>query len=397
MFRRDPPADRSPASFVRPMTPAPPRHVYVHVPFCRRRCSYCDFAIAVRREVPVQQFVDAVTREIAVRHPGGATHDIDTLYLGGGTPSSLGGDGVARLVDRLRERFRFADDAEVTLEANPDDVRVDAAAAWRAAGINRLSIGAQSFADRTLAWMHRTHDSSQIERAVSAARSGGIENLSLDLIFALPASLERDWRNDLRRVLALEPAHLSLYGLTVEAATPLARWRDRREMHEATDEVYEREFLMAHDTLAAAGFEHYEVSNYARPGHRARHNASYWQHVAYDGFGPSAHSFHSRERRWNVREFADWSRRVIEGGDPVGGTEVLTEESLETERIYLGLRTNDGVDLDPSTLAADAEMLDRWASEGWALLDGRRLRLTPLGWLRLDALATDLTTLSSHS
>jgi len=379
------------------VTHVPPRHIYVHVPFCRRRCSYCDFAIAVRHDVPVQQFVDTLAREIARRHPDAVAHDVDTVYLGGGTPSLLGGDGVARLVDRLRERFRFGTGAEVTLEANPDDVSRESAAAWRAAGVNRLSIGAQSFAHRALAWMHRTHDSSQIERAVSAARSAGIDNLSLDLIFALPASLERDWRNDLRRVLTLEPTHLSLYGLTVEPATPLARWRDRREVHEATDDVYEREFLLAHDTLASNGFEHYEVSNYARPGRRARHNSSYWRHVAYDGYGPSAHSFDTQERRWNVREFADWSRRVTEGGDPAGGTEVLTEESLETERIYLGLRTNDGVELDPSTLATDGEMLDRWASMGWALRDGNRIRLTPLGWLRLDALATDLTALSSHS
>lgn len=351
----------------------------------------------MRRDVPVEQFIDTLLREIAVRHRDGAPHDIDTLYLGGGTPSSLGGAGVARLVDELGEHFRFAAAAEVTLEANPDDVSVEAAAAWRAAGINRLSIGAQSFAHRTLAWMHRTHDATQIDRAVGAARAAGIDNLSLDLIFALPASLERDWQNDLRRVLALEPAHLSLYGLTVEPATPLARWRDRRQVHEASDDVYEREFLMAHDTLGAAGFEHYEVSNYARPGHRARHNASYWQHVAYDGFGPSAHSFDTRARRWNVREFADWCRRVTAGGDPAGGTEVLTEDSLETERIYLGLRTNEGVELGPSALAADAEMVDRWASMGWALRDGTRIRLTPQGWLRLDALATDLTTLSSHS
>ncbi|MGH7649909.1 MAG: coproporphyrinogen-III oxidase family protein, partial [Gemmatimonadaceae bacterium] len=236
-----------------PLTNVPPKHIYVHVPFCRRRCSYCDFAIAVRREVPAREFVDTLAREIELRNPGGVAHDIDTLYLGGGTPSLLGGDGVARLFARLREQFRFGDGAEVTLEANPDDVSEESAAAWRAAGINRLSIGAQSFADRTLAWMHRTHDSSQIERAVDAASASGLDNLSLDLIFAVPESLGRDWHHDLRRALELEPAHLSLYGLTVEPATPLARWRERRQMHEATDDVYEREFLMAHDALAASG------------------------------------------------------------------------------------------------------------------------------------------------
>jgi len=376
---------------------AAPRHVYVHVPFCRRRCSYCDFAIAVRRTVPVREFIDSVAREIAVRYPDESPRDIATLYLGGGTPSSLGGDGVARLLDRLRARFRFDHRAEVTLEANPDDVTVDTVAAWRAAGVNRLSIGAQSFDARALAWMHRTHSADQIERAVTAAHAAEIDNLSLDLIFALPASLGRDWADDLRRALALDPAHLSLYGLTVEPSTPLARWRDRRLVDEAPDDLYEREFLVADEMLAASGFEHYEVSNYARPGSRARHNSSYWRHVAYDGFGPSAHSFDTRRRRWNDREFAEWSRRLAAGGDPCAGDEVLTQENLDTERMYLGLRTSDGVEFAQSDFPVDAAMLNRWVASGWAVRDETGLRLTPRGWLRLDALATDLTALSSHS
>jgi len=376
---------------------APAKHVYVHVPFCRRRCTYCDFAIAVRRTVPVGEFIDSLGREIELRYPDEPPRDIDTLYFGGGTPSLLGGDGVARLLDRLREHFRFDDRAEVTLEANPDDVSVETAAAWRTAGINRLSIGAQSFDERVLAWMHRTHSAHQIERAVTAARAAGIDNLSLDLIFALPASLGRDWDDDVRRALELEPAHLSLYGLTVEPATPLARWRDRLLMHEAPDDAHEREFLAADATLAASGFEHYEVSNYARPGSRARHNSSYWQHMAYDGFGPSAHSFDTRRRRWNARELAEWSRRLAEGGDPCAGDEVLTQENFDTERIYLGLRTSDGVDSARPALPVDTVMVDRWIASGWAARDERTLRLTPRGWLRLDALATDLTALSSHS
>jgi oxygen-independent coproporphyrinogen-3 oxidase len=376
---------------------AAPRHVYVHVPFCRRRCSYCDFAIAVRRTVPVREFIDSLAREIEIRYPDQAPRDIDTLYFGGGTPSSLGGDGVARLLHRLRARFRFDDRAEVTLEANPDDVTAESASAWRAAGVNRLSIGAQSFDARVLAWMHRTHSADQIERAVTAARAAGIHNLSLDLIFALPASLGRDWDDDVRRALALDPAHLSLYGLTVEPATPLARWRAPRLVQEAPDDVYEREFLAADETLAASGFEHYEVSNYARPGSRARHNSSYWRHVAYDGFGPSAHSFDARRRRWNDREFAEWSRRLAAGGDPCAGDEVLTQEDVDTERIYLGLRTSDGVDMAQPDLSVDAAMLDRWVASGWAVRDEISLRLTARGWLRLDALATDLTALSSHS
>lgn len=389
----------SPLSELAP-TPAPnalPRHVYVHVPFCRRRCTYCDFAIAVRRTVPAREFIDSLIREIELRYPDQPARDIDTLYFGGGTPSLLGADGVARLLDRLRAHFRFDDRAEVTLEANPDDVTVETAAAWRAGGVNRLSIGAQSFDERVLVWMHRSHSADRIEHAVAAAREAGIGNLSLDLIFALPTSLGRNWDEDLRRALALDPAHLSLYGLTVEPATPLARWRDRQLVDEAADDVYERDFLLADETLAASGFEHYEVSNYARPGNRARHNSSYWQHASYDGFGPSAHSFAAQRRRWNARDFAEWSRLLADGGDPCAGDEVLTQDNLETERIYLGLRTSVGLDVARPAQPVDIGMVDRWIASGWAIRDETTLRLTARGWLRLDALATDLTAVSSHS
>ncbi|HEX6536873.1 MAG TPA: radical SAM family heme chaperone HemW [Gemmatimonadaceae bacterium] len=368
------------------------KHLYVHVPFCARRCTYCDFAIAVRREVPVEEYIDAVARELAMRCPDGSRWEVDTLYLGGGTPSMLGGAGVARLLQRVRERVSVAPGAEVTLEANPENVAVDAVREWRAAGINRLSLGAQSFDDRVLRWMHRTHDSAMIGRAVDAARAGGIDELSLDLIFALPDVLERDWMGDVRRVAALEPAHVSLYGLTVEPDTPLGRWRDRGSLLEAGEDRYEADFLRAHELLDAAGYEHYEVSNYARPGRRARHNSSYWRHVPYMGLGPGAHSFDGEARRWNVGAYAAWARELRSGRDPIAGREVLTDESLACERIYLGLRTVDGLRVDDAL----ARRVLPWVEAGWALLDHGRVRLTPTGWLRLDALASALTVAGSR-
>lgn len=382
----------------------PPRHVYLHVPFCRRRCSYCDFAIAVRRTVPVDEYIALVDAEVERRavdiagERAGEAWTLETLYLGGGTPSLLGADGVRRLMDRLRHRFRL-DGAEVTLEANPDDILPEAARAWVQAGINRVSIGAQSFDDRALAWMHRTHDAARIALGVDAARAAGIENLSLDLIFALPDGVRRSWADDLDRALALRPTHLSLYGLTIEPATPLARWRDRASVAEAPDERYAGEFLEAHARLREAGFEHYEVSNFARPGRRARHNSSYWRHVPYAGFGPAAHSFDGGRRRWNTREYAAWAAEVRAGRDPVSGTEVLSEDDLLAERIYLGLRTLDGVDLASVGLAAGSlpDRVERWIEAGWGTVDAGRLRLTAAGWLRLDALAVDLTVTSSKS
>lgn len=369
----------------------PPRHIYVHVPFCARRCSYCDFSIAVRKVVPVDEYLAAVDRELTLRLGESECWEAETLYLGGGTPSLLGADGVARLIAMLRERIDLRHDAEVTVEANPDDVSVATVEAWTRGGVNRLSIGAQSFDPRALAWMHRTHSAEQIGAAVRAAHRAGIEDISLDLIFALPESLGRDWRRDIRSALDLDPTHISLYGLTVEPATPLGRWRDRGEVTEAPEERYEEEFLAAHEVLTAAGFEHYEVSNYARPGRRARHNSSYWRRVPYLGLGPAAHSFDGERRRWNTAAHAAWERSLMEGRDPLGGEEVLSKEEADAERVYLGLRTVDGLPLDPEL----ARHVQPWEAAGWALLNGSRVRLTPAGWLRLDALASSLTTVGS--
>jgi oxygen-independent coproporphyrinogen-3 oxidase len=369
----------------------PPGHIYVHVPFCARRCSYCDFSIAVRKTVPAEEYLGALRKEIELRLPASGGWSAETLYLGGGTPSLLGAEGVAALMRMVRENVALEVGAEVTVEANPDDVNVAAVQAWREAGVNRLSIGGQSFDPRALAWMHRTHSSVQIAAAVQAAREGGIENLSLDLIFALPESLGRDWRRDLERALELRPMHVSLYGLTVEPATPLGRWRDRGEVTEAPEERYEEEFLTAHQVLTSAGFEHYEVSNYALPGRRSRHNSSYWSRVPYVGLGPAAHSFDGTRRRWNIAAYAAWERSLVEGRDPLGGDEVLNREEEDAERIYLGLRSVDGLRLEPDL----ARHVQAWEAAGWALSDGSRVRLTAAGWLRLDALASSLTTAGS--
>jgi oxygen-independent coproporphyrinogen-3 oxidase len=370
----------------------PPRHVYVHVPFCARRCSYCDFSIAVRRVVPSDEYVTSVAGELDSRFGDGGSWSIDTLYFGGGTPSRLGSDGVRALLGVIRRRIELAPDAEVTLEANPDDITVDAARAWRDAGVNRLSIGAQSFHDDVLTWMHRTHDSAAIVRAVENARAAGIENLSLDLIFALPKGMRRSWERDVERALELEPSHLSLYGLTVEPQTPLGRWHSRGDVTESPDEIYEAEFLHAHERLSSAGFEHYEVSNFGKPGRHSKHNSAYWSGVAYAGVGPSAHEFDGTRRRWNVGAYVEWVRRVSAGTDPLEESERLTADNRLAEDVYLGLRTRSGV----SVSAAEGPRIQAWVDAGWATrAPSDRIVLTPLGWLRLDALAAALTLVRS--
>src|SRR5437870_8868885 len=310
------------------------RHLYLHVPFCQRRCSYCDFSIAVRKHIPARAYVDAVLGELAAvcpadpgREPRGfGGESLDTLYLGGGTPSLLPPDAISALLTSLRDAFHVTssrDAVEVTLEANPEDVTPDSARAWRRAGVNRVSLGAQSFDDRVLQWMHRSHDAARIGDAVRALRAAGFDNISLDLIFALPADLERDWARDLDLACALLPAHLSLYGLTVEERTPLARWISRGAAAAPDDERYAEEYLLAHERLTASGYQFYEVSNAARDGRRSRHNSAYWSGRPYLGLGPAAHSFDGRARRWNVREWEAYRRTIVAGRSAVGAEEVL--------------------------------------------------------------------------
>jgi oxygen-independent coproporphyrinogen-3 oxidase len=237
--------------------------------------------------------------------------------------------------------------------------------------------------------MHRSHDAARIGAAVEAVRRAGIDNVSIDLIFGLPAELQRDWSRDLDRALALEPAHLSLYGLTVEPRTPLARWVSRGATTLTDDERYADEYLLAHERLSGEGYVFYEVSNAARDGGRSRHNSAYWSGRAYRGLGPAAHSYDGRSRRWNLAPWEAYRRAVSEGRSPVESEEILTDEQRELERLYLGLRTADGI---PSTALHHAPqpiqtMLDR----GWILVEDGRVRCTPEGWLRLDALAGALT------
>lgn len=364
-----------------------PRHLYVHVPFCARRCSYCDFAIAVRRVVPVDEYEKGIRAELNSKLNSATRFTLDTIYLGGGTPSRLGPEGIDRLLSTLGEFFDLADHAEVTIEANPDDVTLEAASRWKESGVNRVSLGVQSFDDSVLAWMHRTHDSAQARAAVKAIRDAGVMNLSFDLIFALPEALNRSWNSDLREALALDPDHISLYGLTIEHATPIGRWHARGSVTAATDHAYAEDFLLADTMATAAGFKHYEVSSFARPGREARHNSAYWSGAQYLGIGPSAHSFDGETRSWNVSQYAEWIARVSSARPATEGAERLDVANVQAERVYLGLRTTSGL----SASAGDLERARRWTEAGWARIDDSVVRLTPEGWLRLDSLAAGLT------
>lgn len=360
-------------------------HLYFHVPFCGRRCSYCDFSIAVRRITPSRVYRDSILAEWAMRQDERAWTEsaaVETIYFGGGTPSRLDPADLAAILGRIRDDRTVLLSAEITIEANPEDVTPARAAEWAGVGVNRVSLGVQSFEPAVLRWMHREHGAPEVEAAVTALRAAGIENLSLDLIFALPRALGRDWSRDLAQALALEPSHLSLYGLTVEPHTPLSRWTDRGETRPAEEGPAAAEYLEAHETMIRHGFEHYEVSNFGRPGRRSRHNSAIWLRCPYLGFGPSAHSGVGAERSWNIREWEAYRVAVAGAEHPRAGAETLSALQVALEDRYLGLRTKNGV---RATQIASAD-LSVWKAAGWAVEESDRIQLTVEGWLRLDAL-----------
>jgi oxygen-independent coproporphyrinogen III oxidase len=390
-----------------------PRHLYIHVPFCARRCGYCDFAVTATAAPPVDAWLEAVAAELSLRsmREGWALPlELDTIYIGGGTPSLLGSGAMPRLADTLRRFATWRGDVEWTAEANPESFTPEVAADWRASGINRISLGAQTFHEGALRWMGRLHGPEGPGRAVAAARDGGFDNISIDLIFGLPTRLGRDWGDDLERALELNPEHVSLYGLTAEQGTPLGRWVTEGRETMTGEESYAGEYMLAVERLGGAGMRHYEVSNFARPGRDSRHNRAYWRHVPYAGVGPGAHSFLPPVRSWNVRDWAEYRQRLAAGAEVEADREVLGDGDVALEATWLGLRCDDGL---PALRLAPAQrdLVARWQAEGLAELeggpvvedsgvdgpvadgpvaDGPVVRLTARGWLLLDRLAVEL-------
>ncbi len=372
--------------------PTTVRSVYVHAPFCARRCFYCDFAVQVRRAGGATEWLAAIGAELDLVASEGLFElapTLDTLYVGGGTPSLLGVEAMQGLAERIGPGRLSAQDLEWTAEANPESLTPEVARSWASAGVNRVSLGAQSFHDPTLRWMGRLHGPEGPAAAVGAARTAGIEDISVDLIFGVPEHLGRPWMDDLQRVVGMDVPHVSLYGLTVEPATPLGRAvRDGRE-RPVDEERYREEFLLAAQVLSGAGYEHYEVSNFARPGHASKHNGAYWTGSPYLGLGNGAHSYAHPVRRWNVRDWGDYRDAVTGGSTPEEAREYLEDDSIRLESIWLGLRTRSGVAEEPLAGAA-RRAVHRWEREGLAVREGGRVRLTPEGWLVMDRLSLEL-------
>lgn len=362
--------------------------LYVHAPFCARRCCYCDFAVTVDRSPQADAWLDAVEAEFrtALEREALDRPVLRTLYVGGGTPSLLGTGAMPGLRERLARHADLEDLEEWSVEANPESFDARLAEDWRSAGVQRLSFGAQSFDAEALRWMGRLHGPEGPARAFAVARAAGFDDLSVDLIFGLPAHLGRDWAADLQRALDLGPEHVSLYGLTAEPATPLGAKVNEGRERLADEETYAAEYLLAARVLTGAGFRHYEVSNFARPGRASRHNRAYWTHRPYLGLGPGAHSFLAPRRWWNARDWADYRQRVMETGAAIEAVEQLDEAAVGLERAWLQLRTAEGATQESER---QRRLAESWAARGWARVSDNRVHLTAAGWLLLDRLAVE--------
>jgi oxygen-independent coproporphyrinogen-3 oxidase len=372
---------------------AQPRHAYVHVPFCRHRCGYCDFTLVAGRDDLIERYFAALARELQrVGHP----LDLATLYVGGGTPSHLGPAGLRRLFDALAAKFVPARDAEVTVEANPLDVTPEFVAAARGCGVTRVSLGGQSLNAATLRALDRDHVPADVMAAVARLLAAGLV-VNLDLMTAAPGQTLADVEADLATVAALGVQHVSVYCLTWEKGTAFDSARLRGDLRPAEESIEGAMFETAIDRLEAAGYGHYEVSNFAQPGFRCRHNEAYWDCRPWEAVGPGAARFDGRTRTTNHRSTTTWMTKVLAGEDASGDVDAMTAEQAARERVVVGLRRRDGVDRDAfhaaSGVALDAvagPAIARWVATGLATDDGRHVRLTRSGLLVSDALWADV-------
>jgi len=348
--------------------------------------------VHVASEGDVDAWIEAVGTEWRLVQEEGwvpMAERLDTLYVGGGTPSHLGPTVMAGLAEVLGPDRLSHTDLEWTAEANPESFTHQVAEAWSAAGVNRLSLGVQSFNDGVLGWMGRLHGAEGARAAVEVARDANLHNLSIDLIFGLPGRLDRDWAADLDQALALDPPHVSLYGLTVEPGTKLGRAMDEKQEVALDEDRYRGEYLLAVERLTGAGYDHYEVSNFARDGLVSRHNSVYWSGAPYLGLGNGAHSFVAPVRRWNLREWEHYRSRLADSESPVAESETLDAAALQLEKLWLGLRTSAGLgtdELDPKAMS----VVERWTSGGLARCLNDRVVLTAEGWLVMDRLTVEL-------
>lgn len=365
--------------------------LYIHIPFCRTKCPYCDF-YSVTATGLVETFLAALSKEMGLYR--GVYAKFDTIYLGGGTPSLLYPHQIEALIDRIRTCFALLPDPEVTLEMNPADWSRDDLRLAREAGVNRLSVGVQSFNDAELDFLGRRHTAAQAAATLENARNAGFDNISVDLMYSLPGQDWTDWQHSLERALEFSPPHLSCYELELKGGTPLGRRADRGEVMTPGEDSLRDFFIRTSEFLENSGYVHYEISNFAAGMDRAsRHNQKYWDHTGYLGLGPSAHSFNGSRRWWNHASIQGYLEDIDAGKAPVAGSEVLSADQLRMEAVFLALRTHNGIDVEEMRMKYGYDLLKEKKNElnqliraGLAEISGGHIRLTRNGMAVADSL-----------
>ena len=369
--------------------------IYLHIPFCKQACNYCNFHFTTSLRYKAD-LVQALAREVELQKGFLEGETVETIYFGGGTPSLLSTGEVHLLLQTIYKEFNVSAGAEITLEANPDDITAQKLAAWKGEGINRLSIGIQSFFEEELAWMNRAHNAGQAENCIELSLAAGFQNFSIDLIYGSPLLTDEMWQQNVDKAVSYGITHLSCYALTVEEKTPLHKLIHTQQRQPVDADKQAQQFLLLMQWLKKAGYEHYEVSNFAKPGYRSRHNSSYWQGKKYLGLGPSAHSYNGRHRMWNKAANPIYIRSIGEGIVPQEKEELTLTEQLN-EFIMISLRTAEGLNLEQvaQQFGRDKKsILEKELAKHFAhnlvKKEGNAVQLTESGMLMADGIAADL-------
>jgi len=367
--------------------------IYIHIPFCKQACHYCDFHFSTQTDLR-EEMTRSLLHEMELQRLYLSGHAVDTLYFGGGTPSLLPVDQLASLMAKAKELFGIHPDGEITLEANPDDLTPETLHSLKLAGINRLSIGVQSFDDGVLSWMNRGHTANQIFTSYQAAHAIGFSAISIDLIYGIPNQADGYWANTVRQAIALEPEHISAYHLTIEDRTAFGNWKKKGKVLEVTDEQAAQEFHYLMNQLEKAGYEHYEISNFARAGNYGLHNSNYWNGEHYLGIGPSAHSYNGVSRQFNVANNNLYIKAIGRHEVPAE-KEVLTRENQVNEYLFTGLRTRWGCSVQKLKETWGYDLLampytQQLLEQRFLVLENDRLLLTRPGKFQADKIAADL-------
>lgn len=377
--------------------------IYIHIPFCRQACYYCNFHFSTSL-VLKDKLVQALLKEIKLRNKStkneltviSQNEIIETIYFGGGTPSLLSRDDINNILSVLKENYNISPTSEITLEANPDDITIEKLNQWKNTGINRLSIGIQSFIERDLKWMNRAHNALQALACIRLAREAGFNNFSIDLIFGVPGLTNEEWKKNVQTVIDLQVPHISSYALTVEPKTALQKMITLKKKEDIDTDIQAAQYAILMQMMRDAGYEHYEISNFAKPGFRSRHNSSYWQGKKYIGIGPSAHSFNGQERMWNKANNSLYIQSLEQNIIPFE-KEILTKTQKLEEYIMTSLRTIEGMDLqfiEENFSAKEKKRIEKIfrkeVEKEMFFIEGNRIILTDEGKLFADGIAVKL-------